>query len=64
MRVACFCGAVFDADPPAGMCPNCDAAPAICTSSVTEMRELAAAYEAGLAAIHELLVAGDLPTAA
>jgi hypothetical protein len=54
MRVACFCGAVFEAEPPVGMCPECDAAPAICVAGATELRELAAAYEEGLAAIREL----------
>lgn len=54
MRVACFCGAVFDADPPAGMCPNCDAPPAICASSLAERRELTEAYDEALAAIREL----------
>jgi hypothetical protein len=54
MRVACFCGTVFDANPPLGMCLNCDAAPVICASSVTELRGLTAAYDEGLEAIRAL----------
>jgi hypothetical protein len=54
MRVACFCGAVFDTDPPVGLCPDCDAPPAICPSSATESSDLEAAYEEGLHAIRGL----------
>jgi hypothetical protein len=54
MRVACFCGAVFDADPPVGICPCCDAPPAICASSATELSDLVAAYNEGLNAIRDL----------
>jgi hypothetical protein len=54
MRVACFCGAVFDADPPVGICPCCDAPPAICASSATELSDLEAAYNEGLNAIRDL----------
>jgi hypothetical protein len=54
MRVACFCGAVFDSDPPVGICPNCDAGAVVCASSTTEARELAATYEEALAAIRAL----------
>jgi hypothetical protein len=53
MRVACFCGAVFEAEPPAGMCPECDAAPVIFGGN-TELSELVAAYEEGLAEIRAL----------
>jgi hypothetical protein len=54
MRVACFCGTVFDADPPVGMCPNCDAPPAICASSAEEFADLMDAYTAGQGAIRSL----------
>jgi hypothetical protein len=54
MRVACFCGAVFDADPPVGICPYCDAPPAICASSATEFSDLEATYNEGLNAIRDL----------
>jgi hypothetical protein len=54
MRVACFCGTVFEAEPPAGLCPECDAAPAVCATSATEARELTDAYDEALAAIREL----------
>jgi DNA polymerase III gamma/tau subunit len=54
MRVACFCGAVFDTDPPVGFCPHCDAPPAICASSATEVSELEAPYNEGLDAIRGL----------
>jgi hypothetical protein len=52
--VACFCGAVFDADPPVGICPGCDAPPAICPSSATEFSDFEAAYNEGLNAIRDL----------
>ena len=54
MRVACFCGAVFEADAPVALCPDCDADAVVCASSVTELRELTAAYEEALAAIRAL----------
>jgi hypothetical protein len=54
MMVACFCGTLFEADPPAGLCPHCDAAPALTATSAAEARELAEAYDEGLAAIREL----------
>ena len=54
MRVACFCGTVFEADPPAAMCPNCDAPPAICASSAEEYLDLMAAYTETLEAIDNL----------
>ena len=54
MRVACFCGAVFEVDPPVGICANCDAPPAICPSGATEVRDLEAACNEGLNAIRDL----------
>ena len=54
MRVACFCGAVFDADPPVGICAGCDAPPAICASSAKEFSDFEAAYNEGLNAIRDL----------
>jgi hypothetical protein len=54
MRIACFCGAVFEADPPVGICPDCDAGAVVCASSVAEMRELTATYEEALEAIRAL----------
>jgi hypothetical protein len=54
VRVACFCGAVFDADPPVGMCPNCDADAVVCASSESEALELRATYEEALGAIRAL----------
>jgi hypothetical protein len=48
MRVAGFCGAVFDTDPLVGIRPNCDAPPAICPSGTTELSDLEAAYNEGL----------------
>ena len=54
MRVACFCGAVFDADPPVGICPNCDAPHAICPSAAIESSDREAAYNEGLNAIRDL----------
>jgi hypothetical protein len=53
MRVACFCGAVFEADPPAGMCPRCDAPPAVC-GPATEVGDLMAAYDHCLMGIRHL----------
>jgi hypothetical protein len=47
MRVACFCGAVFDTYPPVGISPNCDAPPAICTSGATELSDLETAHNEG-----------------
>lgn len=54
MRVACFCGAVFDADPPVGICPNCDAPPVINPSRGKELNDLVAAYSEALKAIRDL----------
>jgi hypothetical protein len=53
VRVACFCGTAFEAEPPAGMCPECDAGPVI-VGGTTELCELVAAYEDGLAEIQAL----------
>ena len=53
MRVACFCGAVFEAEPPAAMCPECDAGP-VTFGGTTEPCRLVAAYEEGLAEIRAL----------
>jgi hypothetical protein len=54
MRVACFCGAVFDADAPVGICPNCNAPPVICPSRAMELSDLEAAYNEVLNAIRDL----------
>ena len=54
MRVACFCGAVFEADPPVGVCPDCDAGAVICASSLTELRELTSIYYETVRAIRAL----------
>jgi hypothetical protein len=54
MRVACFCGAVFDADPPVAICPHCDAPPVICPSGTTELSDLEAAYNEVRNAIRDL----------
>jgi hypothetical protein len=54
VRVACFCGTVFEADPPAAMCPNCDAPPAICASSEEQFTDLMTAYSEAREAIHNL----------
>lgn len=54
MKVACFCGTVFDAEPPVGMCPNCEAPPVISAMSGAEAAELSAAYNEGLDAIRRL----------
>jgi hypothetical protein len=54
MRVAGFCGAVFDADPPVGICPNRNAPSAICRTGATELSDLKAAYDEGLNAIRDL----------
>ena len=51
--MACFCGTVFEADPLAAMCPNCDAPPALCASD-PEVADVIAAYHEGLEAIREL----------
>jgi hypothetical protein len=45
---------VFDADPPVGICPSCDAGAVVCASSATEVRELRATCEEALAAIRAL----------
>jgi DNA polymerase III gamma/tau subunit len=54
MRVACFCGAVYDADPPVGFCPHCDAAPVICPSGAADSSDLEAAYNEAVDAIRDL----------
>jgi hypothetical protein len=54
MRIACFCGAVFEADPPVRICPDCEAGAVVCASSGAEMRELTATYEEALEAIRAL----------
>jgi hypothetical protein len=54
MRVACFCGAVYDADPPVGFCPHCDAPPVICPSGGADSSDLEAAYNEAMDAIRDL----------
>jgi hypothetical protein len=49
-----FLWAVIDADPPVGICPNCDAPPAICPTGATDLSDLEAAYNEALNAIRDL----------